>query len=807
MSGIADVCYAVRSLAKSPGFAMVALLTVALGVGANTAVFSVVNATLLRPLPFADSDRLVAIHEVDRRTPGEHRDLSYPNFVDWQGAMTTVESMAAYSAYMFITEVGDTARPIEAARVSANYFDVLGVAPLRGRSLMPDDDDPAAAPVIVIDETLWSELFNRDPQVIGRALTINDTAATIVGVMPKTAAPPDMTGLQDLAQIWAPMGRFFPPSSLRARGSPFITPVIARLRPGTTMQDAQREIDRVAAALEQQYPTNRNRGASVVSFADQYFRQARSMLFILLGAVGFVLAIACANLASLLLARGDARQRELAVRAALGATRARIVRLVFAESLVVAACGGALGLLAAAWFIDLLVALSPASSLPSFVHVAIDGRVLLFTLAVCATSGLAFGLAPAITGSRAEVVEALKAGGRGGPGGSPSLRRRLVTVQIAVALMLVVGAGLMLRTLERLRAFDPGFDLDGLVAAVIRLPASALGNTAEPRTHEQLRAIIERVRSLPGVESAALTWDLPLNDTWLQTRVRLVDREADPVPVRRHPVGPGYFRTMRIPLVEGRDFTASDTRAAGHDVAIISRRMAERHWPNASALHQQIAINDRTLEIVGVVGDVQHERLLQPSTADPDVYYPLQQATLLRAVTVALRTTDARRAMPAVREIVRNAGNGMSVLRTRTGDEMYAAQTVRQRFVAMLLTLFSAVAIVVTLVGVYGVAAYNVSRQTREIGVRMALGATRRNVLRTILRAEMPSVAVGITFGMVAALALGGTLSGLLHGVSAADPVTFAAVAVLIGLVAAFACLVPARTATRVDPVVALRAE
>ena len=720
--------------------------------------------------------------------------------------MTSVEGMAAYSAYMFITEVGDTMRPIEAARVSANYFDVLGVAPLRGRSLMPGDDDPAAAPVIVIDEALWSDL-NRDPQVIGRALTINDTPATIVGVMPKTAAPPDMTGIQDLAQLWAPLGRFSPTGSLRGRGSPFITPVIARLRPGTTMQDARREIDRVAGALEQQYATNRNRGAAIVPFADQYFRQARPILFILLGAVGFVLTIACANLASLLLARGDARQRELAVRAALGATRARIARLVFAESLVVTVCGGALGLLACAWFIDLLMAVTPASSLPSFVHVAIDSRVLLFTLSVCAACGVAFGLAPAITGSRAKVVDALKAGGRGGPGWSPSLRRRLVTVQIAVALMLVVGAGLMLRTLERLRAFDPGFDLDGLVAVVVRLPARALGVAAEPRTHEQLRAIVERVSGLPGVESAALTWDLPLNDTWLQTRVRLADREADPVPVRRHMIGPGYFRTMRIPLIEGRDFTASDTRAAGRDVTIISRRMAERYWPTTSALHQRLAINDRTLDIVGIVGDVQHERLLQPPTADPDVHYPLEQATLLRAVTVALRTTDARRAMPEVRKIVRNAGNGMSVFRTRSGDEMYAAQTVRQRFVATLLTLFSAVAMVVTLVGVYGVAAYNVSRQTREIGVRMALGATRRDVLRTILRAEMPSVAVGITFGMVAALALGGTLSGLLHGVSAADPVTFAAVAVLIGLVAAFACLVPAQIATRVDPVVALRAE
>jgi predicted permease len=806
-SVVGDLRYAVRTLARDRGFAAVALATVALGVGVNTAVFSVVNAALLRPLPFPESDRLIAIHEIDRRSPGEHRPLSYPTFLDWQNAMRTVEGMAAYSGYPFSFELGDTTERVEAARVSWNYLEVMGVRPLIGRGLAPGDAVSGAAPVVVISDALWSRFFNRDPSAIGRVVRLNETAATVVGVVPDTFAPPDTSGIQDVAQLWAPLGVFMPTGSLSGRGAPFISPVVARLRPGVTTQQAQQEIDVVAAELERQYPENRDRGAVIVPIADQYFGRVRPVLLILFGAVSIVLSIACANLAGLLLARGDARARELAVRAALGAARGRIARMVLVESLTISLVGGALGLLLAAWLIDVLLALSPVS-LPVFVRVAIDVRVLAFAFAVCATSGVVFGLAPAIVGSRTDVVEALKRGGGRAGGGSPFLRRRLVTMEIAIAIVLVIGAGLMVRTLDRLRAFDPGFDLDGLLAITVSVPPAALGNQAAPRTDEFMRGLLERVRALPGVREASLTWDVPLTDVWLQNRVQLPDRDVEPVLVRRHTIAPGYFRAMGIPLFEGRDFAAGDAREAGLYTAVISRRMAERYWPGRSAIHQRLLYNKRAFEIVGVAGDVQHERLLEPESADPDVYFSIYQMTLMRGLTLVLRTdSDPESVATAVRQTVETSGGGWRVWRARTGEDIFAAQVVRQRFMGVLLGVFSLMALVLTLVGVYGVAAYNAGRQVREIGVRLALGASSGDVLRTLVKAEAPSILQGILAGVAGSMVVTGTLSALLHGVSPTDPATFGAAAAVVALVATLACAIPARAAAAADPIVALRSE
>ena len=806
-SVVGDLRHTLRTLTRDRGFAAVALVTIALGVGANTAVFSVVNAALLRPLPFPDSDRLIAIHEIDRRSPGEYRDLSYPTFLDWQEAMRSVEGLAAYGGYRFSFEIDDTTQLIEAARVSWNYLDVLGVRPLIGRGLMPGDDMSGAAPVVVISETLWAQVFARNPLATGRVVRLNGIAATIVGVVPDTAGPPDMTGIQDVAQLWAPIGPFMPTGSLSGRGAPWITPVVARLRPDATIQQAQQEIDAVTARLELKYAENSNRGAVIVPIADQYFGRVRPLLLVLLGAVAFVLSIACANLASLLLARGDARARELAMRAALGATRGRIARLLLTESLTISLAGGALGLLFAAWFIDALVALSPVS-LPSFVHVAIDARVLVFTFTVCALSGLVFGLAPAIVGSRADVVEALKRGGGQGGRGSPFLRRRLVTIEIAAAIVLVIGAGLMFRTLERLRAFEPGFDLDGLLAVTLSIPSSALGSQAAPRSDEYLRGLLEKVRSLPGIRDASVTWDVPMTDVWLQNRVQLADRDTEAVLVRRHTIAPGYFRTMRIPLLEGRDFAAQDGREAGQSTAIISHRMAEKYWPGQSALHQRLLYNKRAFEIVGVVGDVQHERLLQPVNADPDVYFSLYQMALMRGITIVTRTTaDPESVATSIRRMVASNGGGWNVSRVRTGADIFAAQVVRQRFMGVLLSAFSVMALALTLVGVYGVAAYNARRQIREIGIRVALGAGRRDVLRTLVKAELPSILQGILAGIGAAIGLTGMLSVLLYDVSPMDPATYGAVSALVALAAILACVIPGRKAARVDPVVALRTE
>ena len=811
MSLVGDVRFALRSLVKNRGFASAALVTVAIGVGATTAVFTVVNAAILTPLPFPEADRLIAIHAIDRGSPHERHEVAYPDFRQWQRALRSVKGMAAHGGAFFVLASGDTTERVQAARVSGNYFDVLGIRALHGRTLEDADDGVGAAPVIVLGESLWTRAFNRDPAALGRTVRLyapfdsTGTLATIVGVVPANfAGPPDSAGFQDRAQLWVTINRFAAQGELNNRAGTILSPVIARLQPGVSISQAQAELDAVAADLERQYPENRGRAAVVVSFANQYFGHVRPTLWIMFGAVTLVLALACANVASLLLARGDARQRELALRTALGARRSRLVWLLLAESLTVSILGGAVGVLLAAWLTDVLVALSPVS-LPSFVRVAIDARVLAFTLGVSLINGLLCGLAPAVLGTRTDLVGRLKLGA-GGSTGSPFLRRRLVTMQIALAMVLVIGAGLMIRTLDRLRAFDPGFRLDGLLAVAFSLPVDAVGNAAA--TGEALRGLLDRVRATPGIESASLTWDLPLIDIWLPARVRLLDRDMDPVPVRRHTISSDHFRTLGIPLIAGRDFTANDNRSAGQYAAIVSRRMAERYWPGRAALHQRLLYNNRTFEIVGVVGDVQHESLLAPATSAPDVYMPIEQMALTHRLMIVMRTSAEHGAVAGnIRASVARLGAGATLFKVQTGEMIFGAQIARQRFMGALLTVLALAALAVTVVGVYGVAAYNAGRRTREIGIRMALGATRGDLLRALLRVELSTILQGVALGFAAGVALTGTLSALLYGVSPTDRATLAAVTALTSVVALLGCYVPARRAARVDPVVALRVE
>jgi predicted permease len=801
---ISDTRHALRSLWKTRGFSAVALLTIALGVGANSAVFSVVNAVLLRPLPYRDADRLVWIRETARRATVEDRSVSYPNFLDWQREARAVRAMAANSGANFTLLVGDTPERLPGEVVSWTYLGVLGVKPALGRDFEAADDRQGSAAVVVISDGLWERAFGRDPAAVGRAVRIDEELATVVGIM-----PPGFAGFSDAAQLWMPIGRLNA-DALGERGDRWLDGVVARLAPTATLPQAAAELDAIARRLEEAHPKeNRDRGIALRPLRDALVGPIGPMLLVLLGAVGFVLLIACANVASLLLARGTARQRELALRSALGARRSRVIRQLLTESVTLSLLGGVAGLIVAFWSIDLLVALSPVS-LPSFVRIHLDATVLAVTFALCLAAGILFGLAPAVAASRTDIITTLKAGGRGTDGAEAArLRRGLVTAEIALAVVLLTGAGLMLRTLDRIRALDPGFRPTGLFSLRVALPEAATPEealTAPERRAAFARALLDRVEQLPGIVDASLSSDVPMGSSYSATMAR-IEGHADGVRIYRHLVSPGYFRTLGVPLLEGRDFTPADGRGADVRVAIVSRTMARRFWPDRSPLHQWLRIGERAYEIVAVVGNVKHRELLESDTADPDVYFPLLQLPA-QAFSVMARTEGALDpAIGAVRAAVRELDASVPIFAVQAGSELLAQQTSRERFGAALLGAFGVVALALTMVGIYGVTAYAVSRQTRQVGIRMALGATRADVLRLVMSAGLTFIVAGIALGTAAAFALTRLLESFIYGVSATDPLTFTAAAVLLAVVALLACFIPAARATRIDPVVALRSE
>ncbi|HLM55515.1 MAG TPA: ABC transporter permease, partial [Pyrinomonadaceae bacterium] len=763
----------------------------------NTAIFSVVNAVLLRPLPYKDPGRLVMLWENDTQEGNDRNPVAPANFVDWQKQNGTCAELAFYNQPGGVNVTGGGAEPerVIGAGVSPNIFSVLGVQPARGRTF---SDSEAAGHEVIISHGFWLRRFGGDPEVVGRQITLDAEILDVVGVMPAEFQLPEETEMW-----WANMDGSL--ATMRVR---HFLRVVGRLKPGVPIEQARADFDTIARRLAGQYPeTNTGYGVNVVTLHDQFVGDVRPALLLLLGAVGFVLLIACANVANLMLARSAARQKEMAVRAALGAGRLRLVRQLLTESLLLAAAGGAAGLLFAYWGSDLLAALG-GSGLPRGARVGVDGRVLAFTCATTLLTGLAFGFVPAWAGAKLGVQGILKEGGRGATGRRAG-RRLLVVTEIACALMLLIGAGLLIKSFMRLQAVEPGFDPSGVLTMQFSLPDARY---SEP---QQVAAfygqLVERVRALPGVGAAGAVSRLPLagdrSTMGLAVEGRpVVSGQYDEVHFRA--VTPDYLRTLGVPLRAGRELEERDGPEAPQ-VVLVNETTARKHWPGADAVGRRVKLGPNAqgpwVTVVGVVGDVRNFGL--ESEARPEVYAPHRQSPQGRMRLVLRTGGDPLGLVPAVRSAVRSLDPELPFSQVTTMEELLARSVAQRRLSTLLLGGFAGTALLLAALGIYGVMAYSVTQRAREIGIRMALGARGGDVVRMVLRQGMALALAGVACGMAAGLVAARLMRGLLYGVSAVDPLTFFGMAGVLTCVALLACYVPARRATKIDPLIALRAE
>ncbi len=804
-----DLRYGARMLARNPGFTAVAVLTLALGIGANTAIFSVVNAVLLRPLPFQKPDRLVFLQETARRETVETRPLSYPNFLDWREQNKSFGQMAAWDQITLSLSGEGEAERITGEAVSAGYFSLLGVQPILGRGFLPSEDaTPEGDLVAILGYGLWQRRFEGNPQVVGETIRLDGRNYTVVGV-----APEGFGGIGEGIDIWIPFTSYAARQALLDRRGARWFFAVGRLRAGVTLEQAQAEMETIAGRLEQQYPDpNQGRGARLLSLSDAFFGDFEQPLLVLLGAVGFVLLIACANVASLTLARAIARQKEVAIRAALGAGRARIARQVLTESVLLAALGGLAGLLLALWATDFLMTL--LTQLPGIVEVRIDPFVLGFTFLLAVLTGLVSGLAPALQLSRTNPQDSLREGGRGPESGTghTRLRNLLVVSELALALVLLIGAGLLLRSFQALITLDPGFRAEGVLTGRITLPNQEYSGGQLPVFSREL---LDRMAVLPSVEVAALGTDFPLGGSTAAMFVTIEGRPAnDPTGEHRvysHRVSSDFFQALGIPLARGRTFSSQDTPEAP-GVVIISESAAHRFWPGESPIGKRLMRgsfdpDNPWWKVVGVVGDVRYRTLAAGQNNDPDVYFSLTQLPT-RFLGIVLRSAaDARSLTSSLRAVIREMDPNLPLYQVSTMEVLLAEATAQDRITALLLGAFALTALLLASVGIYGVISYSVSQRTHEIGIRMALGAQRRDIFKLVVGQGMVLTLAGVGVGLAASFGLTRFLQSLLFGVSATDPVTFAGVALLLVAVALLACYIPARRATRVDPLVALRYE
>lgn len=792
-----------RTLRQSPGFSLLVVAVLAVGIGANTAIFSVVNGVLLRPLPFADARRLVA---VDTTTRNEPDSSSYPDFVDWRAQATSLDGLAAYAtAAMTLTGVGE-ASSLPTSVVTSDLLPMLGVTPLYGRVFVDADDKPGAPRTAILSEGLWTRRFGRDPALVGRSITLDGESFTVVGIMPARFEFP--IDAEDSPQLWTPVAASrFAAQWATQRDASFLS-VIGRLRSPGSVAAAQAELSTIAARLGQQYERNRNRGVLVRPFHDVLVKDYRLGLVVLFCSVGAVLLIACANVANLLLARGATRRRELAVRAALGASRSQIVRQLLGESILLSVLGGVIGAALAVWAVGALVRMSPLQ-IPRLQGVHVDGAALLFTTGASVLTGIIAGLAPAFQLSRSGSAESLRDGERGGTSGSGSrLRHTLAVAELALSIVLLASAGLLARSLVALQHVQPGFAVERAVSMLLLLPGARYPNQEAMRTfHRRLRA---EVQAMPGVTAAALTTTLPLSGSNIGIGFTIAGRPPDPANRTSAPVfsiSPEYLSAMGIRLIEGREFTDRDN-ATAPEVLIVSQAFAAKYWPGEDAVGKHVTIGYNSSgprEVVGVVADVKNRSLSEP--LQPEMYTPYEQ-TPWPFITVVIRTASApEQAASSLRAALARVDPMMGAGEIRTLEEFVSRSIATPRFTTFLLGSFAALAAMLAGFGLFSVMAYSVAQRRREIGIRMALGAQPREVRAMIVRQAVAMGTSGMIAGILGSFAATRVLRALLYGVTPNDPVTFAGVCATLVAIMLAAAYVPARRATQVDPLTALRAE
>jgi putative ABC transport system permease protein len=797
-----DIQYGIRSLLKHPGFTTVAVITLALGIGANSAIFSVVSAVLLRPLSYPDSEQIVMFDGINPAQGITQSNMSVPDFADWQSQNQVFEQMAGFVTGGSVLTNGDETERVRGTAVTADFFPLMRTNAGTGRALQADDAQKGRDDVVVLSHGLWQRRFGGDQNVIGNKVIVGGESATIVGVMPAGFDYPSQT------ELWVP----FPLEPAAERRDNRYLNIIARLKPGVTLAAAQAQMDTINQRLAQTYvETNSGSGVKLTLLRERLVGALRSSLLLLLGAVAFVLLIACANVANLLLARATVRHKEIAVRTALGASRFRIIRQLLTESVLLSIIGGAVGLLLSVWLTKLLIALSPPNS-PRFDEIRPDARVFAFTLGLTLLTGLLFGLAPALQASRIDLNERLKEGGRSGASGAGHNRIRslMMVSEIALSFVLLVGAGLLIKSFMRLRDVSPGFNPTNVLSVRVSLPGAKYPQ-GEPRV-QMLRQTIEHLKSVPGVQSAGAVLSLPLGgDTFNVGRSFI--REGRPATPEESAnatylvATPDYFRTLQIPLSAGRLFTDQDSEQTPK-VLIVNESMARQLWPGESPLGKRITIwRDEKFprEIVGVVGNTRPSLDVE---AGPQMYVPYAQDANWSGMSLVIRTNGEPASLAgAVRNEIHALDKAIPVFNVKTMNDVLALSVGPRRTPMLLLSAFAGVALLLAMIGIYGVTAYHVTQRTQEIGIRMALGAQMSDVVKLILKGGMTMALVGIGVGLAGAFALTRLMSSLLFAVTPTDIATFVTVSLCLLVTALVACYLPARKATKVDPLVALRYE
>jgi putative ABC transport system permease protein len=817
-----DLRYGIRMLLKTPGYTLIAVATLALGIGANTAIFSVVNAVLLRPLPYPESGRLVWLSE--RGTNFPTMSIAYPNFIDYRAQQTVFEKMGVYNWTSYNLTGRGEPRRLEASRISADAFAALRVQAAVGRVFSSDDDKAGASPVAVLSHSAWQTQFGGDAGIVNQSITLNAHAYTVVGVMAADFAYPSRV------DIWTPVGQMANDPSYQSRGNHPGLMGVARLKPGVTLEQARAEMDGIAARLEQQFPdSNKNVRVRIESLLDNYVSNARWALWILLGAVGLVVLIACANVTNLLLARAVARQREMAVRSALGASAWRIVRQLLTESLLLAALGGGLGLLLARLGLPLILAVG-GDAIPRASEISLDLGVMAFTAALALLTGVLFGMAPAWHASRPNVQGILKDTGRSVTSGQAALRQALIVGEVALTVILLVSAGLLLRSFYRLQQVNPGFRHEGVLSFSIDLPSRKY-STGEQQT-AFYRSLYEKLSTLPGVETVGFSSQLPLDHSGWQTSF-LIEGHPAPPPGERPSMevtvaSPDYFHALGIPLLRGRYFTEHDNRehlrgrdlsrlnqgqrwSAGLNTIIVDEEFASRYWPDENPIGKRVRLPwgqqqelQPLLTVVGVVARVKMNRLNEQG-GFVQAYLPALQATSEDSVVVIKTTVEPETLAAAARQQVLAIDSEQPIYNLQTLTRMRNESLAPERLNMSLLGSFAALALLLAAIGLYGVISFAVTQRTNEIGIRMALGAQSGNVLSLIVKQGMALTLIGVATGLAASFGLMRLMRSMLFGVSANDFATFAVIALLVTSASLLACLIPARRATRVDPMIALR--